>query len=129
MSRADSWLKQAHSDYNWGLVTLKAGFYAQTCFIAQQVAEKALMALSYHKGAASIKGHGVFTLTQALKINGELEAAARTLDLYYISARYPDALPEAAVPVDFFGEEQARTAISRAKLYIEKAESEMGHGK
>jgi len=40
--------------------------------------------------------------------------------VYYISARYPDALPEGA-PFEFFEVEQASKAISDAKIITTRA--------
>ena len=37
-----SWLNLARDDFSWGLDTLQHNHYPQACFIAQQVAEKAL---------------------------------------------------------------------------------------
>ncbi len=128
MGRAESWLKQAHSDYNWAKLTFDGGFFAQTCFVCQQVAEKSLKAIAYHKGAKAIKGHGVAETAKLLGINGDLEGAAKDLDLFYISARYPDALPNSIAPVDFFSKSQGQKALEFAALFLAKADSEVSHG-
>lgn len=122
--RAQDWLDQAKDDLRWGLASAKSGFYSQTCFIAQQVAEKALKALAYFRGAALVRGHSVLVVCRELNINGELEEAAQRLDQYYIPTRYPDAQP-AGAPFRFFTAKQAEEALEFAKRFIEKAASEM----
>lgn len=126
-SRAKDWLDQAKEDLRWGRASAASEFYSQSCFIAQQVAEKALKALAYFRGAEFVRGHSVLLVCQDLSINGELEAAAQRLDQYYIPTRYPDAQP-AGAPFRFFTKAQAGEALAMAELFIKKAESEMSGG-
>lgn len=121
MNRSEDWLKQAQNDYLWGMDTLKAGHFAQCCFIAQQIAEKALKAAAYHRGYEIVKGHSVKAIVEALGINGPLATAAMRLDQYYIATRYPDAFP-AGAPFEYFTREQAAEALEFAKLFLNHAE-------
>lgn len=121
-SRAKDWLAQAENDYQWGCDSCSQGHFAQTCFIAQQVAEKCLKSLAYLWGAELVKGHSVLSITRELKINGELETYAKRLDQYYISTRYPDAQPSGA-PYEYFTREQAEEALRFAKAFIEKSKA------
>lgn len=123
-NRARDWLDQAKDDLRWGCASKDSGFYSQTCFIAQQVAEKSLKALAYFRGAAFVRGHSVLVVCRELEINGELEEAAQRLDQYYIPTRYPDAQP-AGAPFRFFTAAQAGEALELAGRFVEKAESEM----
>ncbi|TVP79758.1 MAG: HEPN domain-containing protein [Puniceicoccaceae bacterium] len=123
-NRAQDWLDQAKDDLRWGVASAESGFYSQTCFIAQQVAEKSLKALAYSRGAALVRGHSVFLVCRELEINGELEEAAQRLDQYYIPTRYPDAQP-AGAPFRFFTAKQAKEALEFAEKFIEKAQSEI----
>jgi len=123
-NRAQDWLDQAKDDLRWGHASAESGFYSQSCFIAQQVAEKALKALAYHRGAELVRGHSVLVVCRELKINGVLEEAAQRLDQYYIPTRYPDAQPSGA-PFRFFTSGQADEALEFAARFIEKAESEI----
>ena len=41
-NRGPDWFRQARDDLLWAEDTLRAGRYAQACFVAQQVAEKAI---------------------------------------------------------------------------------------
>lgn len=45
----NSWLNKAKDDLKWANASLKGGFNSQTCFVAQQVAEKSLKAFFYKR--------------------------------------------------------------------------------
>jgi len=117
-NRAVDWLKQAENDLLWTRDTLAAGHWAQCCFVAQQTAEKAVKALALHRGFDSVKSHSISEITKALGENGELERMGKRLDLYYISARYPDAFPSGA-PFEYFAQDQAAEACGFAEKIIE----------
>jgi HEPN domain-containing protein len=123
-SRAADWLAQAENDQQWAVASFEAGFYAQTCFICQQTAEKALKALGYHRGADLVKGHSVRMIARDLGIDEEIEHAAKVLDQYYITGRYPDALP-AGAPFEFITRKQAEEAIALAALVIKRVRDEL----
>lgn len=127
-SRAQDWYNQARNDLEWGHASAESGFHSQACFIAQQVAEKALKALAYFRGAELVRGHSVTVVCRELEINGELEAAALRLDQYYIPTRYPDAQP-AGAPFQFFSSEQSKEALTLAAGFLEKAHADMGDTK
>lgn len=114
MNRYEDWLKQADNDLAWARHSFAGGFYAQTCFIAQQAAEKALKAWCFFKGFDIVRTHSTFQIVRALGENGVLEKCARELDIYYVSARYPDALP-AGAPFEILTREQAQGAIGSAE--------------
>ncbi len=120
--RAWDWLRQAEDDLLWARDTLKAGRYSQTCFAAQQVAEKALKALAFKKGYTEIRSHSILEITHALKINDEIENMGKRLDQYYISTRYPDAFP-AGAPFEYFTEDQAQEAVDFAEKIVNHAKS------
>ncbi|MEZ4273001.1 MAG: HEPN domain-containing protein [Myxococcota bacterium] len=113
MSRHADWLAQGHNDIEWAEHSLLGGFYSQTCFIAQQAAEKFLKALCYYRELDVVKTHSLFKIVEALGINGSMLERAKRLDLYYIPARYPDAFP-AGAPFEMFSQEQAQVAIEDA---------------
>lgn len=93
-------------------------FFAQTCFVCQQVGEKTLKALAYFRGADLVKSHSVKTIAKELGENGEIEFMGQKLDLYYIPTRYPDAFMEGA-PFEYFEESQAKEAIEFAEKIID----------
>ena len=118
-SRATDWLRQAEDDAAWLADSIEDGHYSQACYIAQQVAEKALKSLAFSRGASEIKGHSVTKIAQALAINAEIERAGKILDRYYISGRYPDAFPE-GIPSDFLDREAAISAQAEALLILNR---------
>jgi len=124
MHRAKDWFSQAQNDLLWAEDTLKAGRYAQACFVAQQVAEKALKSLALVQGYDSVRSHSILKITRSLKINGEIEMMAKRLDQYYISARYPDAYIEGA-PFEYFTEDQAGEAVAYANRFIQLIEEKI----
>jgi HEPN domain-containing protein len=117
------WLAQAENDLLWGQDSHERGYYAQTCFIAQQVAEKALKCLAYFRGAELVKSHSCRELAQSLAINGELAEELKEIDQYYISSRYPDALPGGA-PFETFTARQAQSALDTARAVIDRVKRE-----
>jgi HEPN domain-containing protein len=121
--RAVDWYKQAQNDLKWAEASLTQGFYSQTCFISQQAGEKAIKAIAYHL-EFDVRGHSIAKIAQAIGINSEVEKAGKSLDVYYISARYPDALP-AGAPFEFFEIEQATKAIQDATIILQKAYAEL----
>ena len=117
--RYEDWLRQAEEDLKWGMDTLAHNYYPQACFIAQQVAEKALKALVFYRQYSGINSHSIVKLAAALDINGDILNAGKRLDQYYISTRYPDAMPD-GIPSEFITEDQALEAINLSRLVLEK---------
>ncbi|MBF0360768.1 MAG: HEPN domain-containing protein [Oligoflexia bacterium] len=113
------WFLQAQDDIEFAKKSLSLQHYSQICFLSQQASEKALKALGFRNGYDLMKTHSVRVLAEKLQINSEVTEAAKILDLYYISARYPDGLPEGA-PFQAFTEEQAKQAIEKAELILNK---------
>jgi HEPN domain-containing protein len=125
--RSGDWYRQAENDYSWAVDTVKAGKFAQACFICQQVAEKSLKAVAYRRGSDLVKSHSVLEIAKSLKINGEIETIGKRLDLYYISTRYPDAFPTGA-PFEYYTREQADEALVFAKKILAFAAEALGEG-
>ena len=113
-ARIDDWKRQAENDLQWARHSFEGGFYAQTCFIAQQAAEKMMKAYCFFRGIDVIRTHSLFQIVRSLKEDGELEKNARELDLYYISGRYPDAFP-AGAPFELITKEQAERALKASR--------------
>jgi len=123
-NRAGDWLRQAIDDLAWAADTLRGGRFAQACFVCQQAAEKALKAIAFARGFDRVRGHSILKVAKALGIDGEIEAAARKLDLYYMTTRYPDALPSGA-PFEFFDKSQAEDALRLATAIVDRARNEV----
>ncbi len=125
-NRALDWYRQAEDDYLWAEHTLRAGKYAQVCFVTQQVGEKAIKALALFLGYDQIRSHSILEIARALRIDGEIETIAKRLDQFYISSRYPDAFPSGA-PFEYFTEEQAQEALHMAQRLLVLIEKCIGH--
>lgn len=128
MERHAAWLEQAKDDLKWAHDTLARDYFAQTCFICQQIAEKALKAFAYFQGIDFIKSHSIVSIAETLDINGEILAAGQVLDLYYTTTRYPDTLPDMGVPRDHFGRHQAEGALELAEKVLNNISSRMAPG-
>ena len=115
--RAGDWLAQAGNDFEWATSSFHQGHFAQTCFVCQQVAKKALKALALLRGYEAARGHSVTEIAKALGINDEILNAGRRLDQYYITARYPDAVPSGA-PFELFTRDQAKEALGFAECVL-----------
>lgn len=110
-------MRQAEDDLLWARDTLEGERYAQACFTAQQVGEKALKALAFKLEYDVVRSHSLREIAESLEINGEVAGMAKRLDLYYISAQYPDAFPSGA-PFEYFTREQAEEAVSFAERIV-----------
>ncbi|RIL11825.1 MAG: DNA-binding protein [Proteobacteria bacterium] len=118
-NRALDWLEQAENDLLWAKASLKEGFYSQVCFICQQTAEKAMKALAFNREVDEVRSHAILEIAEELKMDEEVLKVCKKLDQYYISTRYPDALP-AGAPYKFFTKEQAQEALTFAELIFDK---------
>jgi len=63
-------------------------------------------------------------IARDLGVDGEIEQAAQLLDQYYITGRYPDALP-AGAPFEFITKKQAEEAIALAALVVKRVRDEL----
>jgi HEPN domain-containing protein len=112
------WLRQAQEDLHWTRHLAEQGAYYLTCFLAQQVAEKALKAFLYAQGEEIVLGHSVERLcAAAATFDPEFQARARSwsiLDGYYIPTRYPNGLPD-GIPSDVYTQQAAADAVKLAE--------------
>jgi HEPN domain-containing protein len=120
---AKKWLKQAEYDLKDAEKALSWKSYNLSCFLSQQAAEKALKAYLYFAGAEEVWGHSVGSLCkEAIKFDSSFEnifSQAKALDKYYIPTRYPDALPDEIVPSEVYEEEDAQSALKKAKSIVD----------
>lgn len=119
-NRGKDWLKQADADLRLAGTALEGESYEWACFAAQQAAEKAVKAIHELEGV-SPRGHSVKGLLEAIgdpAAEKTLIDAGRELDRHYIPSRYPNGFPEGA-PVDFYTQEDAKSAIQRAEAILE----------
>lgn len=128
-AEAERWLAQARSDLAFAQHGLDGGFHAQACFMCQQAGEKALKALHYLGGARFVTSHSLVRLLGAVTGQhpelSDLGEAARQLDLYYVSTRYPNALPD-DIPANVFSRAQARDAVMLARRIVDTVGERIG---
>lgn len=128
---AARWLRQATNDLASARVLLREGFYAQACFTAQQVTEKALKGLAYAQGERAVLGHGNASLIDRLvepfpELARHRDMAGR-LDQYYVSSRYPNAVPGKA-PFEVYTRDQAQEAVEGAAAIVRDVERMLNVG-
>ncbi len=118
--RSTDWMAQAERDIAMARKAAEAGFPEWACFISQQAAEKALKAVYQKKGKVAW-GHAVTDLLSGISAEREvpldLFRDARSLDRWYIQARYPNGFPK-GMPGDYVEAEDADAAISGAGRII-----------
>ena len=120
------WWRQASTDLHWADHLAEQGAYHLACFLAQQVAEKALKAFLYAQGEEIVLGHSVERLcAAAAAFEPEFRIRARfwsLLDGYYIPTRYPNGLP-GGIPADVYTQQAAAQAVGLAREVVEFAGS------
>lgn len=114
---ADRWWRQARADLAFLPIAKQAGKYDTCCFLAQQTAEKALKAYLFAQGEELIFTHSIFKLCDmATRYDpgfAALKDDVKSLDYYYVEARYPNAI-EDVIPAEFYGMRDAEEAIRMA---------------
>ena len=120
------WLEQAQTDLKWCRLLYKEGAYYLVCFLAQQVAEKALKAFLYAQGEEIVIGHSVRQLCmRAVEYSSSFQDKLDTwaiLDSYYISTRYPNGLP-GDIPARVYNRETAEGALILSEAVVSEVES------
>ncbi len=116
------WLDQARDDLRWAEHLAREGAYNIACFLAQQVAEKALKGFLYSRGADLVMTHSVDDLVRmAAEYDGAFRTAPQawaSLDAYYVPTRYPNALP-GSIPARVYSREMAGPAVTLAREVVE----------
>jgi HEPN domain-containing protein len=95
---AQRWHAQAEDDLKFTLwIFSEAVFFDKGCFLAQQAGEKTLKACLYAQGHRRVIGHSLLEMTDALSSTdprfSDILSAAKRLDRFYISTRYPNGIP------------------------------------
>lgn len=123
------WLDQAKEDLKWAKELVRLGGYHIACFLAQQIAEKALKGYLYAQGEEVVLGHSVERLcATAAAYNQSFSEKQRTwaiLDGYYVPTRYPNSLPD-SIPAWVYTERAAHEALALAEEVVAVVEAELG---
>lgn len=116
------WLEQAQADRKGAQLLYDGGSYHLACFVAQQIAEKALKAYIYAQGEEIVIGHSVEALCRwASEFDesfNELREAVAPLDGYYIPTRYPNGLPD-SIPAKVYTRPIAKEVLGLADKVLE----------
>ena len=123
LEKARRWLAQAEHSLSITRLLLESGMGADACFHAGQTAQLALKASLYSVGRRNINIYSARALASRRAQENDGFSAfvdyGTLLDRYYLSTRYPDALPEPAVPFESFTEREAREALGYATEMLE----------
>ena len=130
VEKARRWLAQAEHSLSITRLLLESGMGADACFHAEQTAQLALKAFLYSVGRRSINIHSDRELATQCAEEDETFSTfvdyGTLLDRYYIlSTRYPDALPEPALPFESFTEKEAREAVGYATEIVETVKARL----
>ena len=123
---ARRWLRQAEEDFK--ILLSLTNCYNYICFMAHQVAEKALKAgmyaicglsknsLKHHR----LTGHAWNLQYEKPALTKGLSTLTHSLESYYLDTRYPNCHPgPTTIPSDVFTSEQAREARESAEAILE----------
>jgi HEPN domain-containing protein len=125
------WVEQAKEDLKWAKELVRLGGYHLACFLAQQVAEKALKGYLYGQGEEIVLGHSVERLCELASSYdprfSEKRKTWATLDAYYVPTRYPNAVPD-SIPARIYTESVAKEAVSLAEEVVHFVEEALGLG-
>jgi HEPN domain-containing protein len=116
------WLDQALEDLVSAQVLLDGERFYLVCFMAHQIAEKALKAYLYSAGEEAVIGHGIERLaSQASRHDpefGHLREQISVLDTYYVPTRYPNSIPD-GIPAHAYNRRSAEDAMSLTRRTVE----------
>ncbi len=102
------------------------GLYAQACFHAQQVVEKVLKGHLKRQGGQVPRTHSIVDLARLAAEEGlhrELSRRLSALDAFYLTTRYPDAVPS---DKDRPARKEADEALGLAKETLRWVRSTIG---
>jgi HEPN domain-containing protein len=120
---AKRWLAQAEHSLGTTRILLENGLWADACFHSEQTAQLALKAFLYYRGRRFVNIHSVRVLaSECGKEDAQFlafESYGMFLDRYYLSTRYPDALPAPAIPFESFTQQEAQQALGYATEIVE----------
>lgn len=123
---SEKWMRQGDADYQAMEISKANKRFEWACFAAQQASEKYLKAFLFEQGQRVITTHSLRKLILEASDHdpafSDLLDAAKLLDNYYFTTRYPDALPD-DTPADYFSvtdAQKAQEAAMRIKALVEK---------
>ncbi len=109
------WLDQASEDLRWAQDLARRGGYHIACFLAQQVAEKALKAFLYAMGEEVVLGHSVNRLCD--------EASRHDESFAEKGRRW--SIPD-GIPAEVYTADAAKEAVGLAAEVVEFVRGKIG---
>ncbi len=123
LETARRWLAQAEHSLMTTRILLESGLWADACFHAEQTAQLALKAYLYSRGRRYVNIRSVRELaSQSSQEEAEFSPFVEygmVLDRYYLATRYPDVLPDPAIPFESFTEQESRQAVGYAMEMVQ----------
>lgn len=117
LKEAERWLRQAEYDLKAAEWNQQGGFHAQATFWAQQSAAKSLRSFLFlNKEDARETRSVVDLLDRAITYEEDFRGfvgSSRSLDLYYKTSRFPDAIP-GGIPAEIISQKESVEAIRQA---------------
>jgi HEPN domain-containing protein len=124
------WLEQAQADRKGAQLLFDGGSYHLACFVAQQIAEKALKAFIYSRGEEIVIGHSVEALSHwAAQFDHDFENLREViapLDGYYIPTRYPNGLPD-SIPARVYTKKVAEEVLKLSDQVVDLVKEKFSH--
>lgn len=118
------WLRQAKFDLKESKRALDSKSFAYAAFFAEQSAQKSVKAFLIRQGERFITTHSVGELLKKAALLegsfGPLVEGGQKLDRHYLASRYPDALPEPAIPAESYVEDEAKEALAIAGMIFDQ---------
>ncbi|MGH9786360.1 MAG: HEPN domain-containing protein [Terriglobia bacterium] len=123
------WIRDAENTLRVAEMNCQWEAYNVACFLAEQAAQKSLKGVLYLDGARFIRIHSIAELIKQVSQKRPeflpFRGDAGTLDQYYLTTRYPDAVAEPAIPSEIFTKKQAEEAVRIARSIFELSKSLM----
>ena len=117
LKEAERWLRQAEYDLRAAEGNQQGGFHAQATFFAQQSAAKSLRSFLFlNKEDARETRSVVELLDRVITYEEEFRdfvGSSRSLDIYYKTSRFPDAIP-GGIPAEIISQKESVEAIRQA---------------
>lgn len=124
------WLRQADYDLQQARKLLEDEVFSYAAFFAEQSAQKALKAFLIFSGKRFITIHSVGELAkEAAALQAAFQSLideGKRLDRHYLTSRYPDALPEPAIPAEAYVKSDAEEAVGISRKIFEVCKSQIG---
>lgn len=130
LETARRWLAEATHSLEVTRLMFDNSLWSDVCFKSEQTSQLALKAYLFGAGKRAIFIHSIGELLLECGNEDEdfndLHDRGVTLDKYYLSSRYPDALPPPAIPFESFTIDEARQALDIAVEIVEMVGARIG---